>query len=94
MARYGISQEGLSSLRQLANDMNSLMDHIEESGQKLKSSVRGLGEGLGVYEEKIEELTEEVRREQGPGKEAVTQLVGDINRMIQKIESLIGSGLG
>ena len=94
MAKYGISQEGASALHQLASDMNSLMDSIEQSGQSLTSTVRGLGEGLGTYEDQIMDLVEQVHREQEPGKEAVTQLVGEINKMAQRIESLLGAGLG
>ena len=56
MAVYGISKEGADALKQLATDMSTLNNDIQECGQKLTAKVSGLGEGLGIYEEQILEL--------------------------------------
>ena len=53
MAVYGISKEGADALKQLATDMSTLNNDIQECGQKLTAKVSGLGEGLGIYEEQI-----------------------------------------
>ena len=61
MAKFGINKEGVAALRQLEKDLKSINTEIETSGKTLKAAVSGIGEGLGIYEEKILELDESVR---------------------------------
>ena len=56
MAKYGINKEGVASLNQLANDLGTINKDIEDDGKKLKSTVSGLSDNLGIYEEQIIEL--------------------------------------
>ena len=53
MAKFGINKEGVAALRQLEKDLKSINTEIETSGKTLKAAVSGIGEGLGIYEEKI-----------------------------------------
>lgn len=94
MAKYGISNEGVESLNQLANDMGTLNDDIEEAGKTLKTTVSGFGEGLGIYEEKINELVDSVNAAQASGRESVEQLITGIKSLAQKVQELVSAGLG
>ena len=58
MAKFGINKEGVAALRQLEKDLKSINTEIETSGKTLKAAVSGIGEGLGIYEEKILELVD------------------------------------
>lgn len=64
MAKYGINKEGVASLNQLANDLGTINKDIEDDGKKLKSTVSGLSDNLGIYEEQIIELIDKVNTEQ------------------------------
>ena len=67
MAKYGINKEGVDALNQLANDLSSINNDIDDDGKKLKSTVAGLGDNLGIYEEQINEIIEKVNSEQQKG---------------------------
>ena len=93
MAKYGISKEGVLALKQLSTDMSNLNNDIEECGRTLSSSVSGLSEGLGVYEEQIQELIAKVNAEQAKGRESVQTLTTKINKLAADVEALVGAGL-
>lgn len=93
MAKYGISKEGVQALKQLSTDMSNLNNDIEECGRTLSASVSGLSEGLGVYEEQIQELIAKVNAEQAKGRESVQTLTTKINKLAADVEALVGSGL-
>ena len=93
MAKYGISKEGVQALKQLSTDMSNLNNDIEECGRTLSSSVSGLSEGLGVYEEQIQELIAKVNAEQAKGRESVQTLTTKINKLAADVEALVGAGL-
>ena len=76
MAKFGINKEGVAALRQLEKDLKSINTEIETSGKTLKAAVSGIGEGLGIYEEKILELVDSVNNTQRTGRESVEQLTG------------------
>ena len=94
MARYGISQEGVSALNQLASDMMNINNDIEECGRTLKTTVSGLSDGLGVYEEQINELVDEVNNVQERGREPLIQLSAKAKDMANRVSELVGAGLG
>ena len=94
MAKYGISNEGVQSLNQLASDMSKLNDDIEKAGKTLKSTVNGYGDGLGVYEEQITELVDSVNAAQESGRESVEQLTASIKKLAQNVQDLVGAGFG
>lgn len=93
MAKFGINKEGVAALRQLEKDLKSINTEIETSGKTLKATVSGIGEGLGIYEEKILELVDSVNNTQRTGRESVEQLTGKISDKITDIEELIRAGL-
>jgi hypothetical protein len=93
MAKFGINKEGVAALRQLEKDLKSINTEIETSGKTLKAAVSGIGEGLGIYEEKILELVDSVNNTQRTGRESVEQLTGKISDKITDIEELISAGL-
>ena len=94
MAKYGISQEGISALNQLASDMMNINNDIEECGRTLKTTVSGLSDGLGVYEEQINELVDEVNNVQERGREPLIQLSAKAKDMANRVSELVGAGLG
>lgn len=94
MAKYGINKEGVDSLNQLANDLCSINNDIEDDGKKLKSMVSGLSDNLGIYEDQINELIEKVNVEQQKGRESIQQLSGKVKKMASDAEILVSVGLG
>lgn len=94
MAKYGINNEGVQALNQLASDMSSLNDDIEKAGKTLKSTVSGYGDGLGIYEEQINELVNSVNAAQESGRESVEQLTVSIKKLAQNVQDLVSAGLG
>lgn len=93
MAKYGISQEGVTSLNQLAQDMMNINNDIEQCGRTLKAKVSGLSQELGVYEERINELVDEVNNAQEKGRESLIKLSVKAKEMANKISELLNAGL-
>lgn len=94
MAKYGISPEGVSALRQLSHDMRSINTAIEGCGNTLKGKVSGLSDGLGVYGDEILELVDEVNDAQRKGAEALIKLSVKATELANQVEALLNSGLG
>ena len=94
MAKYGISNEGVQALNQLASDMSNLNDDIEKAGKTLKSTVSGYGDELGIYEEQINDLVDSVNAAQESGRESVEQLTTSIKKLAQDVQDLVSAGLG
>lgn len=94
MAKYGINKEGVDSLNQLANDLSSINDEIEENGKKLRNTVSSLGEDLGIYEEQILEIIESVNSAQQKGRESIQQLSVKVKKMATDAAALVSAGLG
>lgn len=93
MATYGISKEGADALKQLANDMGSLNNDIQECGKKLTTTITGLGDGLGIYEAQILELVAGVNQTQEKGRESVEQLTNKVKKMSADVEAMVQAGL-
>ena len=94
MAMYGINKEGVDSLNQLANDLGSISNDIEENGKKLKNTVSSLGEGLGIYENQILEIIENVNSAQQKGRDALQLLSNQVRKMATDAAALVSAGLG
>ena len=92
MAKYGISAEGVSALNQLASDMSTINDDIEENGRTLKAAVASLGEDLGLYEEEILDLISEVNKAQEKGRESVELLTQKVKTLASNVQNLINLG--
>lgn len=93
MAKYGISKEGADSLKQLATDMSTLNNDIQECGRKLTSKVSSLGEGLGLYEDQILDLVANINRTQEKGRESVELLTNKVKKMAADVEAMVCAGL-
>ena len=93
MAKYGINPEGVESLRQLATDMSTINDDIEENGRTLKAAVSGISDGLGIYEDEILDLVTNVNSSQEKGRESVNQLTQKVESLATEIEGLVSMGL-
>lgn len=93
MAKYGISNEGVTALRKLATDMSTLNSDIEANGTKLTTAVSGLSDGLGIYEEQILELIASVNSTQAKGRESVQTLTTKVNKLADDVEALVNMGL-
>lgn len=94
MAKYGISQEGADALNQLAQDMRNINNNIEESGRKLRSHIGGFSNELGVYEDEIIDLVDEVNNAQEKGREPLIKLSEKVKDLAGKVLDLMNAGLG
>ena len=94
MAKYGINKEGVEALNQLANDLGNINNDIDDDGKKLKNTVSSLGDNLGIYEEQILELIENVNATQQKGRESIQQLSAKVKKMASDAEALVSAGLG
>lgn len=94
MAKYGINKEGVASLNQLANDLRTINKDIEDDGKKLKTTVSGLSDNLGIYEEQIIELIDKVNTEQQKGRDSIQQLSVKVKKMADDADALVNMGLG
>ena len=93
MAAYGISQKGMESMNQLAQDLLDINNSIVECGQALKQKVGGLGEGLGTYEEENNQLVAEVNKVQEEGSEFIINLSNKAKDLANQIAELLAAGL-
>lgn len=93
MAVYGVSKEGAEALKQLATDMSNINNDIEECGKTLITKVSGIGDGLGIYEEKILSLVIGVNQAQEKGRESAEQLSTKVKKMADDVEALVQAGL-
>lgn len=94
MAKYGINKEGVDSLNQLSNDLGTVNTDIEENGKKLKSTISTLGEDLGIYEDQILEIIENVNAAQKKGRESIEELSVRVKKLATDAEALVSAGLG
>lgn len=90
MTKYAISAEGAAAMRKLAGDMRSLESDISTASSTLTGKVSGLGDGLGVFEEKILEVIGQVDAAQKTGESAIETLSTQIDGKASTIEGLIG----
>lgn len=90
MTKYAISAEGAAAMRKLASDMRSLESDISTASSTLTGKVSGLGDGLGVFEEKILEVIGQVDAAQKTGESAIETLSTQIDGKASTIEGLIG----
>lgn len=93
MAVYGISKEGADNLKQLATDLSTLNNDIQECGQKLTTKISGLGRDLGIYEEQILDLVAGINRTQEKGRDSVELLTAKVQKMAAMVESMVSAGL-
>ena len=94
MAKYGINKEGVASLNQLANDLGTINKDIEDDGKRLKTTISGLSDNLGIYDEQINELIDNVNAEQQKGRDSIQQLSAKVKKMADDADALVNMGLG
>lgn len=94
MAKYGINKEGVDALNQLANDLGNINKDIEDDGKKLKTTVSSLSDNLGIYEDQILEVIENVNKAQQKGRDSIQQLGVKIKKMASDADALVSAGLG
>lgn len=94
MAKYGINKEGVASLNQLANDLGTINKDIEDDGKRLKTTISGLSDNLGIYDEQINELIDKVNTEQQKGRDSIQQLSAKVKKMADDADALVNMGLG
>lgn len=92
MAKYAISAEGSEGLRLLAQKALGYSSAIEEAGNVLKAGISGLN-GLGVYEESIIEIVNEVDMACMGGSEAVENVARVLVGKANDIDELVNAGL-
>ena len=60
----------------------------------MKSTVSGLSDNLGIYEEQIIELIDKVNTEQQKGRDSIQQLSAKVKKMADDADALVNMGLG
>ncbi len=93
MTKYGISKEGVEALTQLASDIDSINEEIEESGLTLTTTVEAIGDDLGLYEDEIVDLVGDVNTAKEKGRDSAELLSGKVSKMASDIEELVNAGL-
>ncbi len=89
MTKVDISAKGIEHLEKLKEDLIKISNEIEEEGQTLKSLVVREGDSLGVYEEKILELIEEIKKIEEVGRESLPELNKKLEEKIEEIKDLM-----
>ena len=86
MAIYGMNQEGVDALKQLAEDMSKFNNDIHYCGEKLLTKINNLGEGFGIYEEQLLGLVASINKTQENGQEYVEILIANVKKLANDIE--------
>lgn len=95
MAKYAISEEGISSLERLSQDLKSASTNIDEECTKLYNIVEGLEDGLGVYYKELLELVRSALSTNRASKEEVEYLANKrIPQLKEIIFALMCNGMG
>ena len=90
MAKYAISEEGVSQLQKLSKSIISDTENIYEAGISLKNNISSLGEGLGIYENEIIDLVNHNQAALQSNREVFKQLSDTIIKKADEICSLMG----
>lgn len=90
MARYAISQEGAEAMRQLANNIVSSLQEIQQSNKTLQSQVSNVMGDLGVYGTDIWALTLQISGIMEDKQEEIIKLSEVVKSKADVIESLAG----
>lgn len=95
MAKYAISEEGISCLEKLAQDLKSASASIDEESMKLYKTVESFEEGLGIYHKEILELIRNVLNTNKASKDEVEYLANKrIPQLKEIIFTLMCNGMG
>ena len=92
MAKYAISEEGVSQLQKLSKSIISDTENIYEAGISLKNNISSLGEGLGIYENEIIDLVNHNQATLQSNREVFKQLSDSIVKKADEICVLMGLG--
>lgn len=92
MAKYAISEEGVSQLQKLSKSIISDTENIYEAGISLKNNISSLGEGLGIYENEIIDLVNHNQATLQSNREIFKQLSDSIIKKADEICGLMGFG--
>lgn len=91
MAKYAISQEGIDSLNNLANELVITVREIDEACKRLYDYVQAEEDNLGVYAKDLYACIRATIMENKQGKEGVSYMVATaIPQQIATIEELMG----
>ena len=92
MAKYAISEEGVSQLQKLSKSIISDTENIYEAGISLKNNISSLGKGLGIYENEIIDLVNHNQATLQSNREVFKQLSDSIIKKAEEICGLMGFG--
>lgn len=87
MAKYGISEEGVESLRKLSNNLLSGTVALDDAGTLLERQMLALDERLGIYEDEIFEL---IRKHKQALNNNSAEFVELSNKILAKAEEICG----
>ena len=90
MAKYAISEEGVSQLQKLSKGLIGDTENIYEAGILLKNNISSLGESLGMYENEILDIVNHNQITLQSNREIFNQLANSINKLADDICCLMG----
>ena len=93
MAKYAISQEGVSAVRQLEKDIRTNNDSIKTACSQLQQTVNGVESSIGIFADQLHSLIEQVRSAQVQGEEGIETLAGKLNSLASSMDAIISKGL-
>ena len=93
MAKYAISQEGVSQMRILAKNILMNANSIVESSQALSQVTTALGDKLGIYSNQINEIIVKNQCILRNNRDEIVELAAKVKKQADSINQLIEMGL-
>lgn len=93
-ARYGISQDGVVSLKALARNLLTNANNVFEASTVLEQKVASINEGLGIYADEIEHIIQQNRIILNRNREDIVGLARSVNSKANDVQNLLTLGLG
>lgn len=93
MAKYAVSQEGITSVKQLQKDLNSNSENIRNACSTLQNVVNGVGSRIGIFEGDLNTLIQQVRSAQEIGNQGIEELSSKLGQLASAMEDIIAKGL-
>ena len=90
---YDLSPEGIENLRTLSSNLERSAANIQDCGNTLKNGISAMNGDLGVFEDRINDLVDEIRSAENKSIQAIEDTCQFIQSKIEKMEIIIGLGL-
>ena len=83
-----------ATINKANGEIDQIKGALSDLTEKLKNTVSGLGDALGIYEDQILDVIESVNNVQEKGRESIEQLAGKVRKMATDADAIVSAGLG